>query len=81
MNTFEVLQRYGTLALVRFAGTVCLFLVLHLLRIPLVIAEQILAGVLVRLDRAAAAQASKPPQRPVNQFFPADFPTGQEVPR
>jgi hypothetical protein len=80
VNTFEVLQRHGTLALIRFAGTVFLFLVLHLLRIPLVIAERVLAGVLVRLDRAAAAQASRPPRR-VNQFFPLDFPTGQEVPR
>ncbi|RSM34657.1 hypothetical protein DMA12_47445 [Amycolatopsis balhimycina DSM 5908] len=81
MNTFEVLQRHGTLALMRFAGTVCLFLVLHLLRIPLVVCERILAGVLVRLDRAAARQASQPPRRRVNQFFPLDFPTGQEVPR
>jgi hypothetical protein len=80
VNTFEVLQERGTLALVRFAGTVCLFLVLHLLRIPLVIAERILAGVLVRLDQAATRQASRPPRR-VNQFFPAGFPTGQEVPR
>jgi hypothetical protein len=81
VNTFEVLQERGTLALVRFAGTVCLFLVLHLLRIPLVIAERILAGVLVRLDRAATRQASLPQRRRVNQFFPAGFPTGQEVPR
>jgi hypothetical protein len=81
VNTFEVLQRHGTLALIRFAGTVCLFLTLHLLRIPLVLAERVLAGVLVRLDRAAAVQASRPPRRRVNQFFPLDFPTGQEVPR
>jgi hypothetical protein len=81
VNIFEVLQRYGTFALVRFTGTVCLFLVLHLLRIPLVIAERVLAGVLVRLDRAAAVQSSRPPRRRVNQFFPLDFPTGQEVPR
>ncbi|WP_206793202.1 hypothetical protein [Amycolatopsis sp. MtRt-6] len=80
MNTFEVLQERGTLALIRFAGTVCLFLVLHLLRIPLVVAERVLAGVLVRLDQAATRQASRPPRR-VNQFFPLDFPTGQEVPR
>jgi hypothetical protein len=80
VNTFEVLQQRGTLALIRFAGTVCLFLVLHLLRIPLVVCERILAGVLVRLDQAATRQASRPPRR-VNQFFPLDFPAGQEVPR
>ncbi|MGW7534720.1 hypothetical protein [Amycolatopsis sp. NPDC054798] len=70
MSTFEVLSRYGTLALIRHALTVVLFLVLHLVRIPLVLVARVLEGVMGELDRYATAQASRPPNRPVNQFFP-----------
>jgi hypothetical protein len=74
VTTFDVLSRYGTAALARHTGLVVLFLVLHLIRIPFVLIERVLAGVLARLDRAATAQASRPPTRRVNQFFPDDFP-------
>jgi hypothetical protein len=69
MSTFEVLQRYGTAALVRFAAAVVLFLVLHLARIPLVILAAVLEGVMRRVDGYAVRQASTRPLRPVNQFF------------
>ena len=74
MSTFEVLAHYGTAALARYAGLLFLFLALHLIRIPFVLAERVLAGLLVRIDAAATAQASRNPSRRVNQFFPDDFP-------
>ncbi len=69
MSTFDVLERYGTAALVRHVGTLVLFLVLLFLRIPFVLAERVLAGVLKRLDAYATAQASRPPTRPINHYF------------
>ncbi|WP_328645210.1 hypothetical protein OHS58_34055 [Amycolatopsis sp. NBC_00348] len=71
MSTFEVLDRYGTWALIRHLITVLLFLTLHLLRIPLVLISRVLEGVMRELDRYATAQASRPRRRrPVNNFFP-----------
>ncbi|WP_020673858.1 hypothetical protein [Amycolatopsis nigrescens] len=69
MSTFDVLQRYGTAALLRFAGAIFLFLVLHLVRIPLVLLARILEGVMRRVDGYATRQASARNPRPVNQFF------------
>jgi hypothetical protein len=69
MTTFDVLDRYGTAALLRFASAVVLFLVLHLLRIPLVVLAAVLEGVMRRVDGYATRQASQGPQRPINQFF------------
>ena len=70
MSTFDVLERYGTWALIRHLVTVLLFVVLHLLRIPLVLVSRVLEGVMRELDAYAAGQASRPPRRPVNNFFP-----------
>lgn len=69
MSLFDVLSRFGTAALLRFVGAVLLFLLLHLLRIPLVLAARVLEGVLRRLDHYAARQASRPPRGPVNDFY------------
>ncbi|RZQ60860.1 hypothetical protein [Amycolatopsis suaedae] len=69
MSTFDVLQRHGTAALLRFAGAVLLFLALHLVRIPLVLAARVLELALRRVDGYATRQASTPPKGPVNQFF------------
>jgi hypothetical protein len=69
MSAFEVLQRFGTAALLKFAGAVAVFLLLHLLRIPLVVTARVLEISMRRIDRFAAKQASKPPTRPINQFF------------
>lgn len=74
MTTFEVLEQHGTAALAKHFGLLGLFLALHLIRIPFVFIERVLAGVLVRIDRAAVAQASRTPTRRVNQFFPDNFP-------
>ncbi|PXY17886.1 hypothetical protein BAY59_35455 [Prauserella coralliicola] len=69
MSTFDVLRRYGTGALLRFAGAVVLFLLLHLVRIPLVLAARVLEVAMRRLDGFATRQASTPPRKPVNDFF------------
>jgi hypothetical protein len=55
--------------LLRFAGAVVLFLVLHLIRIPLVLTARVLEGVMCRVDDYATRQATPRPQRPINQFF------------
>ncbi|MFD9890956.1 hypothetical protein ACFWY9_16545 [Amycolatopsis sp. NPDC059027] len=79
MTTFDVLARFGTAALLRHVGTLVLFLLLHLLRIPFVLIERVLAEVMKRLDRYAVEQASRPPSRPINQFFPHDHTSPQEA--
>jgi hypothetical protein len=72
MTVFEVLTKYGTAALLRFAAAVALFLLLHLVRIPLVLAARVLEGVMRRVDSYATHQASTTPTRPINQFFTTD---------
>lgn len=69
MSVFEVLQRFGTAALLRFTGAVAVFLLLHLLRIPLVLVARVLEVSMRRIDAYAAKQASQPPRGPINQFF------------
>ncbi|SFJ91151.1 hypothetical protein SAMN05421835_110176 [Amycolatopsis sacchari] len=69
MSAFEVLQRFGTTALLKFAAAVVVFLLLHLLRIPLVVLARVLEVSMRRLDGYATKQASKPPTGPINQFF------------
>jgi hypothetical protein len=66
---FEVLRRFGTFALLVFTGSVLMFLVLHLIRIPLVLVAKVLEISMRRLDAFVARHASKPPDGPVNQFF------------
>jgi hypothetical protein len=79
MSTFDVLQQHGTAALARHVGWLLLFLVLHLIRIPFVLIERVLAGALVRIDSAATTQASRMPRRPINQFFPDDITARKEA--
>lgn len=79
MSTFDVLERYGTLALLRFAAAVGLFLVLHLIRIPLVIVARVLEGVMHRANDYATRQASRPPPGPINQFFDHRSNPGRET--
>jgi hypothetical protein len=69
MTVFEVLNKFGTAALLRFSGAVVLFLVLHVLRIPLVLLAAVLEGVMRRVDGYATRQANQRPQKPINQFF------------
>ncbi|PRX43841.1 hypothetical protein B0I33_1094 [Prauserella shujinwangii] len=74
MSTFDVLARYGTAALLRFAGAVVLFLLLHLARIPLVLAARVLEVAMRRLDGYATRQASQPPRGPINHYFDREVP-------
>ncbi|MBN6036231.1 hypothetical protein [Amycolatopsis sp. 195334CR] len=76
MSTFDVLSRYGTAALLRFAGAVALFLTLHLIRIPLVLLARVLEGVMRRIDGYAVRQASAKPTSPINHFFAHTTPSG-----
>ncbi|MFF0145988.1 hypothetical protein ATK36_0476 [Amycolatopsis sulphurea] len=74
MSAFEVLQRKGTLALLGFLVELVAFVVLHLVRIPLVLVAAVLAGVMSRLDRAIVRHATEPARGPVNHFFPPHQP-------
>lgn len=69
MSIFDVLQRFGTAALLRFTGAVAVFLLLHLIRIPLVVVARVLEISMRRVNAYAARQATQPPAGPVNQFF------------
>jgi hypothetical protein len=69
MSLFVVLRRLGTLALLRLLAALLLFMVLHLARIPLVLAARVLETAMRRLDGYAAGQAARMPDRPINHFF------------
>lgn len=69
MSIFEVLERRGTWVLLKFTGAVVVFLLLHLIRIPLVLLARMLEFTLRRLNGYAARQATAQPRGPVNQFF------------
>ncbi|OXM74579.1 MULTISPECIES: hypothetical protein [Amycolatopsis] len=79
MSMFEVLRRFGTLALLVFTGAVLLFLLLHLVRVPLVLIAKVLEITMRRLDGFVAKHASKPPAGPVNQFFHHPTTTREEA--
>lgn len=72
MTTFEVLDRFGTAALVRFVGALVLFLALHLIRMPLVVLVRVLETCMRRVDQYATRQATPTnrPTRPHTQWFP-----------
>jgi hypothetical protein len=62
------LDRLGTAALVRLFAAIAVFLLLHLLRIPLVLAARVLEHALRRIDRYATAQVVRVPAGPINHF-------------
>jgi hypothetical protein len=72
MSTFEVLDRFGTAALIRFVAAVTLFLALHLLRMPLVQAARALEALMRRVDGYAVRQANEGPEQPCRQFAAAE---------
>ncbi|QYN23150.1 hypothetical protein [Amycolatopsis sp. DSM 110486] len=80
MNVFEVLERKGTLVLLGFLAALLGFVVLHLIRIPLVLLAAILAGVMARLNTSLQRLATEPARGPVNQFFPPNFPVTRKEP-
>ena len=61
MSAFDVLERYGTAALLRFLGAVAMFVALHLLRLPFVLVCRLLEVGMRRVDvyltTAATARA------------------------
>ncbi|SFJ76649.1 hypothetical protein SAMN05421835_108185 [Amycolatopsis sacchari] len=69
MSVFEVLERRGTWVLLKFTGAVALFLLLHLVRIPLVLIARVLEIVLHRVNGFATRVSTQAPAGPVNQFF------------
>ncbi|HKS46706.1 MAG TPA: hypothetical protein VJT49_16660 [Amycolatopsis sp.] len=69
MSLFDALEQRGTLALLRFTGSVVVFLVLHLIRIPFVLVAQVLEHALRHIDAYVAAQASRPPPARINHFY------------
>lgn len=70
MSLFDVLEERGTARLISFVATLVGFLLLHLIRIPFVVIARALEHGARRLDHHATRQASRPPTRPVNQFYP-----------
>lgn len=50
MSGFELVSRLGTLALLRFTAGLLVFVVLHLVRLPLVLAARALEASMRRLD-------------------------------
>ena len=61
MSAFDVLERYGTAALLRFLGAVAMFVALRLLRLPFVLVCRLLEVGMRRVDvyltTAATARA------------------------
>lgn len=64
MSAFDVLSRYGTAALLRFLGCVALFVALHLIRQPFLIAARLLEACMRRVDARLAACVTRPGPRP-----------------
>ncbi|OZM69905.1 hypothetical protein CFN78_28185 [Amycolatopsis antarctica] len=69
MSAFDVLSKFGTGALLKFAGAVVLFLVLHLLRIPVVVLARSIEVGMRRVDGHLAASVSNRNTKPHNDFF------------
>lgn len=62
MSAFEVVGRYGTWALLRFVSVLVVFVVLHLLRLPLLALARVLEVCMRRIDGLVVAGL---PPRPV----------------
>ncbi|MBP2330621.1 hypothetical protein JOF56_011006 [Kibdelosporangium banguiense] len=58
MSATEVLQRYGTWALLRFVVALLVFVALHLVRLPLVWLAWVLEFGMSRVDRLVTAGVS-----------------------
>jgi hypothetical protein len=65
VSVTEVVDRFGTVALLRLLLLVTVFVVLHLARLPLVWVARALEVCMSRVDRAVVAGVSGPrPHRP-----------------
>lgn len=64
MSVSEVLDRYGTWALLRFVLTLMAFVTVHLVRLPLLLAARALEALMQRLDDLVAAGLPVPAAGP-----------------
>ncbi|MBA0124666.1 hypothetical protein H0B56_03835 [Haloechinothrix sp. YIM 98757] len=67
MSGFDVLERYGTAALLRFLGLALAFALLHLARMPLVLTARALEVAMQRIDghlTAGVTAARRHPHQP-----------------
>ncbi|SNR87428.1 hypothetical protein SAMN06265360_12634 [Haloechinothrix alba] len=58
MSGFDVLERYGTAALLRFLGLALAFALLHLARMPVVLTARALEVAMQRIDTHLTAGVS-----------------------
>lgn len=58
MSATDVLARYGTWALVKITLALLAFVLLHLVRVPVVLLLVVLAGAMSRVDNAVAASVT-----------------------
>lgn len=73
MSAFEVLQRYGTWALLRFVLALLMFVALHLVRLPLLAVARVLEVCMRRVDGLIVAglpphQGPQPDTGQADQF-------------
>ena len=64
MNATDVLAQYGTWALMKFVGALVLFMVLHLMRLPVRLLLVMFEAAMSRVDNAVTAAVSRPTPRP-----------------
>ena len=58
MSASDVLARFGTWALLRFVVALLVFVVLHLMRLPVLLLVAVLDGAMSRVDKAVTAAVS-----------------------
>jgi hypothetical protein len=61
VSASDVLARFGTWALVKFVLALLVFVVLHLLRLPVLLLAVVLAAAMSRVDAMVAAAVSTDP--------------------
>ncbi|WP_460404954.1 hypothetical protein [Actinophytocola sediminis] len=65
MSATDVLARFGTWALLRFTLALLVFVLLHLVRLPVLLLTAVLDGAMSRVDRAVTSAVSGPGPGPV----------------
>lgn len=58
MNASDVLARFGTWALVKFTAALLVFVLLHLVRLPVLLLVAVLNAAMARLDAAVTSAVS-----------------------
>lgn len=64
MSASQVLERFGTFALVRFVLALLVFVLLHLVRWPVLLVVAVLEGAMSRVDQAVTAAVSRDSEGP-----------------